>query len=130
MPRPPCRGYALLMSSGWGYHASSVNYGGVPSDADSYLLDACPIVASYGARDPTLRRVPERLERALTSNGVEHDIKVYPDAGHGFINDHPRSETPGWALVMGALSRTAYHEPSARDARARILVFFAEHLGD
>lgn len=59
---------------------------------------------------------------------MDHDVKAYSDAGHGFLNDRPRSETPGWALVMGALSRTGYHEPSARDARERILAFFAQHL--
>jgi carboxymethylenebutenolidase len=90
--------------------------------------DRHPIVASYGAKDPTLRRAPVELERVLSANGIDHDVKVYPDAGHGFLNDHPRSETPWWALIMGALSRTAFHEPSARHARQRILAFFAEHL--
>lgn len=121
-------GFALLLAAGWGYDASSVNYGGVPKDAQSYLADACPIVASYGAKDVTLRRAPEHLERALTANDVAHDIEVYPDAGHGFLNDHAPSETPRWALVLGALSRTAYHEASAQDARRRIIAFFDEHL--
>lgn len=121
-------GYALVLAAGRGYGASSVNYGGVPEDATDLLADACPIVASYGGRDPTLRRDPQRLEEALTSNGIDHDVKVYPDAGHGFLNDHPRSETPAWALVMGALSRTSYHEASALDARERITAFFDRHL--
>lgn len=121
-------GYALLLAAGWGYDASSVNYGGVPKDAEGSLAEACPIVASYGAKDPTLRRAPAELERVLSANGVDHDVKVYHDAGHGFLNDHLRSETPWWALVMGALSRTGYHEPSAQDARQRIVAFFAEHL--
>lgn len=121
-------GYALVLAAGRGYDASSVNYGGVPEDATDLLADACPIVASYGGRDPTLRRDPQRLEEALTSNGIDHDVKVYPDAGHGFLNDHPRSETPAWALVMGALSRTSYHEASALDARERITAFFDRHL--
>lgn len=121
-------GYALVLAAGRGYGASSVNYGGVPEDATDLLADACPIVASYGGRDPTLRRDPQRLEEALTSNGIDHDVKVYPDAGHGFLNDHPRSETPAWAFVMGALSRTSYHEASALDARERITAFFDRHL--
>lgn len=121
-------GYALVLAAGRGYDASSVNYGGVPEDATDLLADACPIVASYGGRDPTLRRDPQRLEEALTSNGIDHDVKVYPDAGHGFLNDHPRSETPAWAFVMGALSRTSYHEASALDARERITAFFDRHL--
>lgn len=123
-------GYALLLAAGWGYDASSVNYGGLPKGAENYLAQACPVVASYGAKDPTLRRAPDQLEHALSANGIPHDVKVYPEAGHGFLNDHPRSETPGWALVMGALSRTAYHQPSAHDARRRIVHFFSQHLAD
>lgn len=120
----------MLLAAGWGYDASSVNYGGLPKDAATYLAGSCPIVASYGGRDPTLRRVPEQLEQILADHGVDHDVKTYPDAGHNFLNDHPRSETPGWALVAGALSRTAYHEPSARDARTRIVAFFERHLAE
>lgn len=121
-------GYALLLAVGWGYDVSSVNYGDVATDADTFLADACPIVGSYGAEDPTLRKAPGRLEHALQLNGVDHDIQVYPEAGHSFLNDHPRSETPPWAMIMAAMSRSRFHEPSARDARRRIASFFTEHL--
>jgi carboxymethylenebutenolidase len=121
-------GFALLLAAGWDYQASSVNYGAVPKDADTYLAGACPVVASYGARDPTLRRAPPRLEQALTLNGIDHDVKVYPDAGHAFLNEPARGETPRWALVMGTLSRSVYHDPSAQDARERIITFFERHL--
>jgi carboxymethylenebutenolidase len=121
-------GFALLLAAGWGYDASSVNYGAVPKDADTLLAGACPIVGSYGGKDRTLREAPEHLERALTLNGVEHDIKVYPDTGHAFLNDPDPAEVPRWALVAGALTNTRYHEPSARDARARIVAFFDAHL--
>lgn len=30
-----------------------------------------------------------RLEPILSKLGVDHDIKVYPEASHGFLNDHP-----------------------------------------
>ena len=45
-----------------------------------------------------LARVGEadRLESMLTAAGVEHDIKVYPGAGHGFLNDHDPAELPIW----------------------------------
>ena len=55
-------------------------------------------------------------------------MKVYPDTGHGFLNNHPRSEMPLWALVAGKLSATSYHEASAADARLRIIAFFDAHL--
>jgi len=121
-------GFALLLAATGDYGASSVNYGAVPKDAMTLLADACPIVGSYGARDSTLRKAPDLLERALTANGVPHDIKVYPDAGHAFLNEHDPAEVPRWALVAGKLSTSGYHEPSAGDARRRILAFFEVHM--
>ncbi|MCZ7528556.1 MAG: dienelactone hydrolase family protein [Acidimicrobiia bacterium] len=121
-------GLALVLATSGGYGASSVNYGAVGADLLSRLADACPIVASYGARDRSLRKAPAELERSLRAHGVDHDVKVYPDAGHGFLNDHAPGETPWWALISGKLVHTGYHEPSARDARRRILAFFDRHL--
>jgi carboxymethylenebutenolidase len=121
-------GFAVLLAAGHGYDASSVNYGGPPDDADQRLAGACPIVASYGGRDRLMRAAPLELERALSLNGVDHDLKVYPDAGHGFMNRHDPDEVPVWALVMGAVSGTGYHEASAADARRRVATFFRAHL--
>jgi carboxymethylenebutenolidase len=120
-------GFALLLAGLGGYDASSVNYGTVPKDAMTLLANACPIVGSYGERD-TLRSDPVRLEAALTAARVTHDIKVYPDAGHAFLNDHVPTEVPLWAMVAGRLSPSYYHEPSAVDARRRIIAFFDAHL--
>ena len=74
-------GFALLLAPGHGFSASSVNYGAVPKDAASFLAGACPIVGSYGAKDRTLRSAADRLERILTTLGVDHDVKEYPGAG-------------------------------------------------
>jgi carboxymethylenebutenolidase len=67
-----------------------------------------------------------RLERALTPLGVDHDIKVYPDAGRGFINDRDPADATLLLVVLTKDSGTRYHEPSARDAHRRI--FFNRHL--
>lgn len=122
-------GIALMLATWPGYGAAGVNYGGLPADAETALAHACPVVASYGGRDRTLRKAPHDLERILTGHGVPHDIAVYPDAGHGFLNDHPPREVPRWAVVAGAVARTGYHEPSAVDARRRIVGFLRTHLG-
>ena len=119
-------GFAVLLAPGHGYSAASVNYGTLPKDLDSFLAGSCPIVGSYGAKDLTLRRAPARLEQALEANEIPHDLKVYPDAGHAFMNNH--ESMPTVVAVLGWLSRSRYHEPSALDARQRVATFFHQHL--
>jgi carboxymethylenebutenolidase len=121
-------GFALMLAVKGGYQASSVNYGDVPDEALMQMADACPVVASYGELDRTLTEAPGRLRDALQAHGVSHDVKVYPETGHGFLNDHPSDEMPLWALITGRLASTAYHEESASDARRRIAAFFETHL--
>ena len=121
-------GVALLLAGMGGYGASSVNYGAVPKDALELLANACPIVASYGARDISLRSDLRRLRDALDTLGIAHDIEVYDAAGHAFLNDHDDTDVPRWAIVMGKLSRSDYHETAAVDARRRIIEFFDTHL--
>jgi carboxymethylenebutenolidase len=118
-------GFALLLAPGHGFQASSVNYGTArkAAYAEELLAGACPIVGSYGARDRFTRGAAGRLERILTNVGVPHDIKVYPGAGHAFLNDH-RDPLSRAMRVTGI----GYHEPSAQDARRRIIAFFDTHL--
>jgi carboxymethylenebutenolidase len=71
-------GLALLLAPAAGYRAASVNYGAVPAGAMALLAGACPIIASYGARDRSLANAPAQLEQVLAANRVMHDIKIYP----------------------------------------------------
>jgi carboxymethylenebutenolidase len=123
-------GFALMLAPGHGFSAASVNYGALTKDAERELPKACPIVGSYGENDrwPAVRGVPDRLEPILTAAGIDSDIKMYPDAGHGFLNDHDRSEIPFWINAVAKLTGAGYHEPSASDARGRIVAFFHKHL--
>jgi carboxymethylenebutenolidase len=124
-------GFALLLAIDDRFDAASVNYGPVPARTytEATFVDACPIVASYGAEDRGNRGVGERLERILTAVGVEHDVKTYPGAGHSFMNDHDPADLPALLALQFRLTGNPYHEPSARDARSRILGFFGAHLG-
>jgi carboxymethylenebutenolidase len=121
-------GFALLLAPDHAFSASSVNYGSVPKDAERFLAGACPIVGSYGAKDRTLRGAADRLERALTANSVDHDVKEYPEAGHGFLNDHDPADAPTLFVLLGKIAGGGYQERAAEDARRRIISFFNTHL--
>jgi carboxymethylenebutenolidase len=117
-------GFALLLARGHGFAVSSDNYGTLPSNLDDAVRGACPVVASYGARDKQLRGAADKLERALSAAGVPHDVKEYADAGHGFMNQHTN-------VLWKFMERTAgagYVEGASDDARRRIVAFFADHL--
>ena len=76
------------------------------------------------------RSAAPRLEQALTALGIDHDVKVYPDAGHGFINDPDPADATPLLIFLAKISGTRYHDPSAVDARRRIAAFFDQHLRD
>jgi carboxymethylenebutenolidase len=117
-------GFALLCAPAGGYSVASVNYGEVPRDAETVLRGSCPIVGSYGARDPMGTKHPERLQRALAVLEVPHDVKVYPGVGHRFL-----TEPSGAGAVLARFARMNYVESDAADAWRRIFAFFGEHLG-
>ena len=125
-------GFALLLAAEHRFDAASVNYGPVAKKtySEDVLRGACPVVGSYGAKDPGLRGAGDRLERILAAVGVDHDVKTYPDAGHAFLNDHDRAELPALFALQFRLTGDPYHEPSAQDARHRILDFFGRHLAE
>src|SRR5215207_9344091 len=125
-------GLVLMLAADHGFSVASVNYGGLIRDSERALARACPIVASYGARDrwPGVRKVPGILEPVLTAAGVHHDIRVYPEAGHGFLNNHGADDLSRLDKVIAKLVAASYHEPSSRHARRRIIAFFRTHLGE
>jgi carboxymethylenebutenolidase len=118
-------GFALLAATR-DFDASAPNYAHLPKDAENVLRGACPVVASYGAKDVSLRGAAAKLETVLAGLDVERDVKEYPDAGHSFLNRH----NSGPLAVLERVAGFNYHEPSAEDAWARILRFFDKHLRD
>jgi carboxymethylenebutenolidase len=118
-------GFALLTANN-GYDAAAVNYGQLPRHLDEAVAGACPIIGSYGGRDPSLRGAARRLDAALDKAGVTHDVKEYPAASHAFLND-----AEAGPRVLRPLLRVAGIGPepeSAKDAWNRIERFFAAHL--
>jgi len=118
-------GFALLCAPRGEYSAAAVNYGEVPADAETMLAGSCPVIGSYGGRDPMGASHPQRLDAALTALGVPHDVKVYPEAGHSFMSPKPAAMAP-----LTALARLKYDKAAAEDAWQRIFAFFGQYLRD
>ncbi len=69
-------------------------------------------LAASSKRDRFLRAAPQRLDRALAALGIDHDVKVYPDAGHAFL--HQSGNEPGKVVaILARITHAGYHEPSA-----------------
>ncbi len=118
-------GFALLLANK-GYDAANSNYGMLPTDLDAALAGACPILGNYGAKDGQLKDAKVKLDSTLTKLEVAHDIKMYPESGHAFMN--PKQ---GGGPVFGTLLKITGAKPNpvdAADAWLRIEKFFGEHL--
>jgi len=116
-------GFALLCAPRAGFDVAAVNYGDVPKEAETALAGACPVVGSYGARDPMGTQHPERLERALSVLDIPHDVRVYPGAGHRFM-----SQASGAGAIVARIARMSYRPEDAADAWERIFGFFGAYL--
>lgn len=86
-------------------------YGANPRPIEA-VARACPIVGSYPENDWTAAQ-GRQLEETLNRLGVEHDVKVYPEAKHSFFNDTGRN----------------FNAEASADAWQRTLAFFKEKLG-
>ncbi|MGH3969526.1 MAG: dienelactone hydrolase family protein [Mycobacterium sp.] len=113
--------FALLMSPK-GFGASAPFYGTpLPRKLDETLEGACPIVASFGARDPLGRGAPDKFRKAAEAKQIPTDIKVYPGVGHSFANTLP-------AQPLLRITGFGYDRAATDDAWRRVFAFFGEHL--
>jgi carboxymethylenebutenolidase len=113
--------FALVMSPK-GFSASAPFYGTpLPRELSETLDGACPVVASFGARDLSGKGAPEKLQQVLDQKGITNDIKVYPDAGHSFANKLP-------AQPLLRITGFGYNQAATEDAWARVFTFFGDHL--
>lgn len=113
--------FALLLGAG-NFAVAAPFYGTpLPKNLDRSLNASCPVVASFGARDPLGRKAPEKLRAVVEAKGVPADIKVYPQAGHSFANRLP-------AQPLLRVTGFGYDDAATEDAWRRVFDFFAEHL--
>jgi len=119
-------GFALLYASRGRRKLRAIApfYGAMPAD-ESIIPDVCPTVASYGGRDGVFGRNGPKLQAALDTAGIPHDVKTYPEAGHSFMSRHT-----GLMATLDPIMPThaGFDGPASEDAWTRVLGFFGEHL--
>ena len=118
-------GFAIFFAARGGLKVCAPYYGDTPRHAEQ-LRDICPVVAGFGALDKQFAAQGERLERHLTELGVQHDVKIYPDVGHSYMNDF--GEGAMAALMRRTPLHAGYDEEASEDSWRRMLGFFSEHL--
>lgn len=91
--------------------AIAPHYGMNPRPLEA-VRRACPVVGSYPTADFTTE-AGRKLDIALDSYMVAHDIKIYKGTKHSFMNDRSPN----------------YDAAAAGDAWQRTVAFFKEHIG-
>jgi carboxymethylenebutenolidase len=87
-------------------------YGPNPTNLDGVKNINGPTIGSYGALDTFVTPGVPALEAAMKKYNKPFEYKIYPGANHAFFNDTgPR-----------------FHEPSAKDAWARLEEFYQKNL--
>ncbi|WP_068270241.1 dienelactone hydrolase family protein [Aldersonia kunmingensis] len=113
-------GFALIVSPK-GFDAAAPFYPSLPSSFEKVVDGACPIVASFGSRDPINIGGEKKLRAALDARGIEHDLETYDGAGHGFANKLPGEQ---FTRIVGF----GYDEQATEQAWSRVFAFFGTHL--
>jgi carboxymethylenebutenolidase len=89
-------------------------YGQVPNPDTPIKSLACPVLYIYGEDDGWITKADvQRLANALKKYRKVGEIKTYPGAPHAFFND---------------TRKDVYKPAEAKDAWARALAFFKQHL--
>ena len=97
-----------------GLAADVINYGHLATDTDELKKIQAPILGSFGGQDYGIP--PEdvkKFQAAMEKLGKKIDVKIYPNAGHGFENPNNKS---------------GYRAQEAADAWQRTVAFLAATL--
>jgi carboxymethylenebutenolidase len=88
--------------------------GGMQGVFDQLVNLMAPVLGLYGDQDRTVPKgTVDEFDKILDKQGVQHEIVVYPNAGHAFFRDHDPN---------------TYRPDAAKDAWERVQKFFAEYL--
>jgi carboxymethylenebutenolidase len=119
-------GFAIFLAARGELQVCAPYYGDTPAAAEE-LRRVCPVVAGFGERDTAFLPHGRRLAEHLSELEIPHDVEIYPDVGHSYMNDHGGG--PLAALMRRVPPMHAGHdEAAAEDSWRRMLAFFGEHL--
>jgi carboxymethylenebutenolidase len=107
---------ALLLGAHRPVDAICTFYGGGMQNVFGQLNTIkAPVLGLYGEQDKSVPKgTIQEFDKLLDKIGVEHEIVIYPNAGHAFFRDHDPN---------------TYRPEAAKDAWERTTKFFKEKLG-
>ncbi len=86
---------------------------GKPSPLERTGEINCPMYLFFGGKDPLIpQEHVEMVRKALTDHNKNFQLKIYPEATHGFFCNE----------------RESYHPESSKDAWEIFKTFFGGHL--
>ena len=94
--------------------ATVINYGRLATDSEELKKINAPILGNFGGQDRGI--TPDDVktfEQSMRQLGKKVDIKIYPDAGHGFENPN---------------NKDGYRAEDTKDAWKRTVTFLAASL--
>jgi carboxymethylenebutenolidase len=94
--------------------AAVVNYGHLATDPESLKKINAAILGIFGGKDGGIPVVDvNKFAQTLKQDGKKIEVKIYPDAGHGFENPN---------------NKAGYRADDAADAWQRTVAFLASNL--
>ena len=113
-----CMGGGFALLEGDARYVAAAPFYGSLTTYRAVMADTCPVVASFGARDPLIPFGESRLRRVLDKHKIPSDIKTYSGVGHSFANRI--DSVPDAVLRVVGMH---YDEDAASDAWARVFAF-------
>jgi len=98
-----------------GLGAVVVNYGALPTDPNQLQQIFAPVLGNFGADDRGITPSDVHdFEKEMTSLHRRVDIKIYPGAGHAFMNPNnqggyrPEAAADAWQRTLNFLNKTLH----------------------
>lgn len=114
--------FALIAAADQSFAVAAPFYGAVPKKAER-LRGICPTIAQFGQKDSVFLPHAKRLARHLEELGVQHEVLIYEDAGHSFMN-----QLEGRLAQLGRHTpiRAAYDPATEQKAWTALLTFLRD----